>query len=208
MALPLVVTVWLGTSAGSDPAAQLAVIYAVTAIVASIAFAAGEGVYWNTMFEAECALALVAAVATDRASRQLPVALAFLAAPALALVLNASVHWLSPRFWFDPRWSEASTAAADIEFVRSHDGSALCEDLALCYWGGKTTPVDFFNLHERLRREPGRVEPLVQRLNAREFGVAQVEDDDRNLGPQFVDALRRNYRVDHMSQWGTFWVPK
>ena len=207
MALPLVVAAWLATSTGSDRGAQFAVIYAVMAIVASIAFAAGEGVYWNAMFEAECALALVAAVATDRAPRRLPVALAFLAAPALALAVNASVHWLSPRFWFDPRWSEASTAAADIEFVRSH-GSALCEDLALCYWGGKTAPVDFFNLHERLRREPGRVEPLIQRLNAREFGVAQVEDDDRNLGSRFMEALMRNYRVDHMNQWGTFWVPK
>jgi dolichyl-phosphate-mannose-protein mannosyltransferase len=208
MALPLVVAAWLAISAGSDRGAQFAVMYTVTAIVASIASAAGDGVYWNAMFEAECALAIVAAVATDRAARRLPVALAFLAAPALALAVNASIHWLSPRFWFDPRWSEASTAADDIEFVRSHDGGALCEDLALCYWGGKTTPVDFFNLHERLRLEPWRADALVRRLNNREYAVAEVEDDERNLGPQFMEALARNYRIDHKSQWGTFWVPK
>ena len=54
----------------------------------------------------------------------------------------------------------------------------------------------------------GRVDALVRRLDAREFGVAEVQDDDRSLGPRFVDALRRNYRVDHESQWGVFWVPR
>jgi hypothetical protein len=208
MALPLVVAAWLAVSARGDRDVQFAAIYVVTAIVCGIGFAAGEGVYWNTMFDAECALALTAAVGVDRAPRRLAVALSFLVAPALALAMHATIHWTSPRFWFDPRWSEASTAAADIEFVRRHDGAALCEDLALCYWAGKPAAVDFFNMHERLRLEPWRVDPLVRRLNDREYGVAQVEDDDRNLGPRFMEALRRNYRVDHSSQWGTFWVPK
>ena len=208
MALPLVVAVWLAVGARRDRGVQFAAIYVVTAIVCGIGFAAGDGVYWNTMFEAECALALTAAVGVDRAPRPLAAGLAFLVAPALALTMNASIHWLSPRFWFDPRWSELSTAAADVEFVRRHDGAALCEDLALCYWAGKPAPVDFFNMHERLRLEPWRVDPLVRRLNDREYGVAEIEDDDRSLGPQFMNALRRNYRVDHSSQWGTFWVPR
>ena len=208
MILPVVVVAWLVVKVRGDAASRFVVIYSAIAIAIGIALAAGEGVYWNTMFEAECALALTAAVAVDRVRRPVTVAAAFLAAPALALALNATVHWLSPRFWFDPRWSEAATAAADIDFVRRHDGAGLCEDMALCYWGGKPAGVDFFNMHERLRREPWRVDPLIRRLNDREYAVAQVEDDDRNLGPQFMDALRRNYRVDHSSQWGVFWVPK
>ncbi len=208
MVLPLVVVAWLASRAGGDGGVAFAVIYAATAIAAGIGFAAGDGVFWNTMFEAECALALVAAVATDRAPRRVAVALAFLVAPALALALRASIHWLSPRFWFDPRWSEAATAAADIDFVRRHTGPVLCEDMALCYWAGKPNEADFFNLHERLRHEPWRVDSLVRRLNNREFSVADVQDDDRNLGPQFADALKRNYRIDHESQWGVFWVPK
>jgi hypothetical protein len=71
--------------------------------------------------------------------------------------------------------------------------------MALCFWAGKSSEVDLFNTHERLRREPRRVDPRIRRLNDREFGVAQVQDDDRNLGPQFTEALRRNYRVDHES---------
>ncbi len=208
MALPIVVLGWVAARAAEDRAARFVVTYAVAAIAAGLAFATGEGVYWNTMFEAECALALAAAIATDRLSRRFAVSLAFLAAPAIALAMSATIHWLSPRFWFDPRWSEAATAAEDIDFVRRHDGAALCEDLALCYWAGRSTEVDFFNVRQRLRREPWRIKPLVRDLDAHAYAVAEVQDDERNLGVEFMEALRRNYRVDHTSQWGVFWVPK
>ncbi len=208
MILPLTVLAWLAPASRGDSSVRFALIYSVAAVVVGVGFANGDGVYWNTMFDAECALALVAALAVERAPQRVAVAAAFLTAPALALAMTATIHWLSPRFWFDPRWSEASTAAADVEFVRQHQGPALCEDLALCYWAGKSAEVDFFNMHERVRREPWRVAPLVRRVEAREFGVAQVQDDDRSLGQEFMRALRDNYRVDHASQWGVFWVPK
>ena len=102
----------------------------------------------------------------------------------------------------------AVQAASEIDFVRGRPGPALCEDLAVCYWAGKPLEVDYFNVQQRSRREPWRVDALVRRLDAREFAVAEVQDDDRSLGPRFVDALRRNYRVDHESQWGVFWVPR
>jgi hypothetical protein len=208
MLLPLAVAVWLARRSMGESGVRFVLTYAIVSIPVGLLFAGGEGVYWNTMFDADCALALVAALALDRASTRFVVPAAFLAVPALVLALSASIHWLSPRFWFDPRWSEAATAAADIDFVRRHDGPALCEDMSLCYWAGKPAEIDFFNVRQRSRREWWRIEQLIRRLDAHEFGVAEVQEDDRSLGPQFMDALRRNYRVDHESEWGVFWVPK
>ena len=208
MLLPIGAAVWLAASASRDRAVRFVCTYAAASIAVGLMFAVGEGVYWNTMFDADCALALVGAVAVERASRRAAVATAFLAAPAIVILMSATIHWLSPRFWFDPHWSEAATAASEIDFVRGRPGPALCEDLAVCYWAGKPLEVDYFNVQQRSRREPWRVDALVRRLDAREFGVAEVQDDDRSLGPRFVDALRRNYRVDHESQWGVFWVPR
>lgn len=208
MILALAAAAWLAVRFSRDRQAHFVLTYAVVSMVLGVLFACGEGVYWNAMFDADCALALTAAVALERSSRRLVVAAAFLAAPALVIAMSATIHWLSPRFWLDPRWSEAAAARADIEFIRVHDGPALCEDMSLCYWAGKPAAVDFFNTRQRSRREWWRVEALVRRLDAREFAVAEVEDDDRSLGPQFMDALRRNYRVDHTSQWGVFWVAK
>ena len=165
------------------------------------------------MFDADCALALTAALALERwpassGLRRLTIPTAYLAVPALVLAMSATVHWLSPRFLFDPRWSETAAAAQDIEFVRRQPGAALCEDLAICYWAEKPAEVDVFNVRQRSRRESWRVETLARRVEAREFGVAQIEDEGRSLGPRFMEALQRNYRVDHAGQWGTFWVPR
>ena len=208
MILPLAAVVWLARRSPDDRGARFVVICATASVVVGLLFAGGEGVFWNTMFDADCALALAAAIAFDRTSNRVAVAAAFLAVPALVVATSATLHWLSPRFWFDPRWSEAASAAADVDFVRRHAGPALCEDMVLCYWADKPVEVDVFNTRQRARRERWRVDALIRRLDAREFGVAEIEDDDRSLGPQFMDALRRNYRVDHSSQWGVFWVPR
>jgi hypothetical protein len=210
--LPLAVTGWLASHAKRDRAAAFAVIYAVVSIVTGLLFAVGDGVYWNTMFDANCAGALVAAVALERLpaaasmQRRLAVPAAFLAAPAIVLALSATIHWLSPRFWFDPRWSEAAAAGHEIDLMRRQHGPVLCEDLALCYWAGKPVEVDFFNLQQRAKREPWRIDALAGRLEARDFAVAQTEG--RDLGPAFTQALERNYRVDHSNQWGVFWAPR
>ncbi len=215
MLLPLGIVAWLArTSARDRPG--IAIAYAVTAIVTGLLFAGGDGVYWNTMFDADCALAIIAALALNRLTqgssniRRLVVPAAYLAAPALVLAMSATIHWLSPRFWFDPRWSEAAAARGVIAFMRQHDGPAMCEDLSICYWAGKPMEVDFFNLMGRAGREPWRIEALARRIERREFGVASVEAEPhgRDLGPRFREALHRHYRVDHVSQWGVLWVPK
>lgn len=213
MILPLVVTGWLARRFTRDQDAAFGIVYAAVAIVLGAIFAGGEGVYWNSMFDADCALALVAALAIDRfpASsplRRLAIPAAYFAVPALVIAMSATVHWLSPRFWFDPRWSEAAAAAQDIEFVRGRSGPALCEDLSMCYWANKPAGVDVFNVRQRSRREWWRVEALARQVEAREFGVVQLEDEGRGLGPLFMDALQRTYHVDHAGQWGTFWVPR
>jgi hypothetical protein len=214
MVLPLAVAGYIAARSKGNQKITLAVTYLVVSIVLGVLFAGGEGVYWNAMFDADCALALTAALATSQAfaesssATRFVVPLAYLAVPAAVVALSASIHWLSPRFWFDPRWSEASTAGAEIEFVRRSPGPALCDDLAFCYWAGKPVEVDFFNVHERATREAWRVETIARRIDAREFGVAQFNDPQHDLGPRFTTALRQNYRLDHTSQWGDFWVPR
>jgi hypothetical protein len=175
-------------------------------------FAFGDGVYWNTMFDAECAVVLTAALAlehlpaTASRARWLAVPAAYLAAPAAVIALSATIHWLSPRFWFDPRWSEAAAAGNEIEFVRRQPGPVLCEELSICYWAGKPVAVDFFNVQQRAKREAWRLEAIARRLESREFAAAQIEG--RDLGPRFTQALQDGYRLDHKNQWGEFWVLK
>lgn len=194
---------------------DLVLAYAASGVASGVLLLGGDGVYWNALFDAQWALALAAAVAWNRLGRndqlRRAAAVGVCALPlAVALSMHADRHWLSPRFWLDPHWFEASTAAADIDFLRSRPGAVLCENLALCFWGGKTAEVDFFDLQQRVRVDPGRAEPLVRRIEAQEFSALLLDGPvpRRDLGPRTADAIRRLYRIDHFSQWGTFLVPR
>jgi len=200
-----------------DSFVAFAVVYSTMSVLIGLALAGGDGVYWNIMFDAEWALCLTAALAFSRLAppdarhsvrARLAMAAGCLAAAAIALAMSATIHWLSPRFWLDPRWSEADTAAREIEFVRQRPGPALCESLAICYWAGKPVEADFFNLQQRARLEPWRTEALARSIEAQRFGVVLVDVPGRDLGPAVDRALGRRYRADHESQWGRFLVPR
>ena len=217
LVLPLVVLAMLIRRFSSDRHVVFGVLLAaISTIVGMIAFGKA-GMYWNATFDATWGLGLVAALALNRlasaavmtrARLQAAIVVAFLAAPAIAVASSASIHWGSPRFWLDPRWSEVDSSEHEIVFLRAHPGRGLCENLALCYWAGKPAEVDFFNYSERIRNDPRADETLVRLVETRSFAVAQI-DDLHDVGPRFADALKRNYRLDHQAgQWGSFFVPR
>jgi hypothetical protein len=216
MAVPIAGLVILFRHRARDRHAAFAVLLAAVATSIGLLAFGGSGVYWNAMFDAEWALCLTAAIALNRLApagaerRRLRVAMvvAYLAVPLASVALRADIHWGSPRYWLDPRWSEADSAARDIEFLESRPGPALCENLAFCYWAGKPAEVDFFNMQERVRREPSRADELVRQVESRRFSAVQRDTPGRNLGAPFRDALARYYRVDHEEQWGAFLVPR
>jgi hypothetical protein len=208
MILPLAALFLVAWRGRRDPSVQLVTLYAIASIAVGTALSGGEGVYWNAMFDADAAMALTATIAIGWVTPAAAVPVAFLAVPALVIAMSASIHWLSPRFWFDPKWSDKAAVAGDIAFIRGRPGPALCEDLALCYWAGKPVEADIFNVRQRSRYEWWRVETLIRRVQAREFSTAQFEENGRSLGPQFEEAVRANYRIDHSSEFGGFWVPR
>jgi hypothetical protein len=97
----------------------------------------------------------------------------------------------------------------DIEFLRRHQGPALCEELALCFWSGKPVEVDVFNTGLRIQGgwRDGE-DRLVDLVETRHFSVVQTDVPPLSLGPRFAEALRHAYRVDHESPNELFMVPR
>jgi hypothetical protein len=214
--IPVVVLPMLIRQAPGDRQVLFGVVLAASAVLVGVASLYKAGVYWNATFDAVWALSLTAALALDRLPsagrltggrlRAVLVA-AYLIVPAAVIARSASIHWASPRFWLDPRWSEADSSAREIEFLAAHPGPALCENLALCYWAGKPAEVDFFNAGERIGLDPRSADALVRLLDAHRFRVAQI-DGDHDLGPRVAEAITRNYTVDHTGRWGSLLVPR
>lgn len=193
------------------------ILVAAASTLVGLASLYKAGVYWNTMFDAAWGLGLTAALALNRlpsgsrmgeARLRLAIVAGYLVIPLAVVAGSASIHWGSPRFWLDPRWSEVESTKREIEFLSAQPGPALCENLALCYWAGKPAEVDFFNMSERIRRHPESGDELLRLLDRRRFGVAQIDDPRHDLGPRFDEALQRNYGLDHRGRWGSLLVPR
>lgn len=214
---PLAALAVLMRQAARDRQVAFGVVLAVIAVaVAELSFSQ-SGVYWNTAFDAAWALSLTAALAINRLPRvtaahaaRLRAALVAgsLAAAVVVVAGRATYYWGSPRFWLDPRWAEVESTAREVEFIAAHPGPVLCENLALCYWAGKPAEVDFFNLSERILREPGAGDELLRRLDSGGFALAQIDDPTHDLGARFDAAIARTFVLDHKGRWGSLLVPR
>ncbi len=195
-----------------DRHVALCALYALAAVLVGAFFSGGAGVDMNVWFDAAIALALGAALAIDGFERPLHrtlAAFAYTVPLVCGLALAYDGEWLERDFWLHPARDEASAAADDIDFLRAHDGPALCEMLSLCYWAGKRAEADVFNLGQAFATRARSDEALVRLVDARYFRAVEFDSmDDFALGPRVKDAFARNYRVDHEDDEGVFLVPR
>ena len=217
LVIPVAVLAMLIPRVTRDRQVAFGVTLAAVSILVALSSFSQAGIYWNTTFDAAWALSLTAALALSRlppvgrmAAGRVRVAIVAgsLAAPAFVVAGSASIHWGSPRFWLDPRWSEVASTANEVDFIAAHPGPVLCENLALCYWAGKPAEVDFFNLGEWIQRKPRSEEELLRRVESRRFSAAQIDDPTHDLGARFDDAMQRRYVLDHKGRWGSLLVPR
>ena len=192
-----------------DTHVRLCAIYAAVASVIGLAFLGGAGVDPNVLFDADIALALSAALVLDglRGAR----ALAIPAAYAIPLIYTAATNeeWRDPETWTRPYQDEAETAAHDIALISARSGPALCEMQSFCYWAGKPPAVDVFNVGQQFDTGARSDSGLAREVEARRFAVIQFDPDSpESLGERVHEAMNRSYRVDHVDDYGTFYVPR
>lgn len=196
----LAVLSWTAWRCRHDAAMRFVMLYLALALAFGIGFSGGDGVDANIFFDAAIALALGAGIALSRSGRA---AAAWLcAAPLLFFFIR---HADDIAFPFSAE--AAREAAADIAFLRDRPGPALCEDLSLCYWAGKTAPVDVFNLSEAIKSGARSDDDIVRLLTVRHFRSVALTDLDA-LGPRAKAALRMHDRIDHEDDNGIFLTPR
>lgn len=195
-----------------DRAARFCLIYALCSLVIGGFFVLGVGVSFNALFDANIAIALGSAVAVadlgGRGAVLRPLLAAVLAAP---LVIGFA-QLLGPRladrdFWLQPMRREAAVAAADIGYLRSRPGPALCATPSLCYWAGKPEAVDVFNVEEQFRTAARPTGPLLELIDAHSFAVMQLERP-MSFQPPVSTHILAGYRPDRVSANGAFFLPR
>jgi hypothetical protein len=104
---------------------------------------------------------------------------------------------------------EAVAAKEDIAFLHTHNGPALCETLAYCYWAGKAPEVDVFNTGQQFATQSRNDNVLVRMVETHYFSAMQFDTlSPFALGSRVRQAVDRAYRIDHSNDDGVFLVPR
>lgn len=174
-------------------------LYAGLALLLGLVFAMGDGVDANAFFDLGIALSLALGLVVERG--RWPI---LAAASVLPLLIFLGVNFSDNNYFFTRAFAQSS--ADDIAFLESRPGPALCDQLSLCLWAGKSAEVDVFNVGEAIKAGARDAAPLVAMIRRRRFATLQLIDMD-GLGPEVRRAIDRNYRTDHSDDNGTFLVP-
>ena len=168
-------------------------LFGGTALVTGVVQRMGEGVYYNAHFEtviAAClgfglALSPLFEPASMRRRPLAPAALTCLAA--VPLICAWPIHL--PQDWADIRDRSARAAAWQplIARIASTDGPAGCVMISLCWWAGKPSEVDMFNLTQAAE-VAGAAPPAFRAAVARRR-FAIFEDDPTSFTHR--DAINR-----------------
>lgn len=91
-----------------------------------------------------------------------------------------------------------SPQQADVDYIKSTPGGAVCENLALCYWAGKDLSVDLDTLRILVTGKPELEADFIANLERCLYPLIQLEDDwdDEDDGPfteGILTALQTHY---------------
>jgi hypothetical protein len=215
LAAPIAIALVMSRRSSRDAGVRFCTIYAAIAALAGAILSGGDGINANVWFDAIAALSLMSALALtasrrspavrDRAHTRLMLALAV--APLVAAILPSARVWQPANGWFGTRGNR-DAAAADVAFLTQHDGRALCEELALCFWAGKRVEADIFHVREQMLLGLPAAAELARLVDARTFSVIQLNVDGRALGDEFTHALERGYTVARTAAGRRLYVPR
>jgi hypothetical protein len=194
-----------------DRNVALCVVYAAMSVIVGTAFAGGSGVDLNIWFDAAIALSLCCGLVLQRLAGRLGVGVALAySLPLLAgLWLNWDDAWLTRDYWLHPFAEETVSTQADIAFMQSHNGPALCEMLSLCYWAGKREEADVFNLGQAYATHSRSDESLIRLIAVRHYATIEFDSlDNFALSPDVRKALLNAYRIEHIDDNGVFLLPR
>lgn len=216
--LPLAGTVFL-LRQNPSKAVQFGAIYVALSLLLGFWFLGGAGCSGNVVFDVWVALGLCGALAMDQAGGWRPVITAawFISVVGM-LVFHAATHSFKPRYWLQPQAPQVSDTAGDVAFLRKVQGPVLTKEFALTFWAGKPVDLDLRAYEQAVTTGHSDGQAVLRAIAQRRYAVmllgsppnaaeAPVEIR-RDYAAALNAVITANYRVDHTSSNGTFWVPR
>lgn len=193
-----------------SPGTILVGLYVLIAGIWGFFISGGDGVWHNAVFDLVIAVVIASGLFigtfAHRCQERWPsrsithVLVAILCLPIL-LKLPHTIGNLKRALTSLPRSEQL--VAEDVAFIAGRKGPVLCENLALCYWAGKTLEADFFNLGQKLKAGLVSESALIASLENRAFSLIQMDagtGTSFRLPQRINEALSREYVITRSSR--------
>jgi len=188
-----------------DRHAALLLLYAAASFMIGALGVAGAGVNYNAFFDLFLAASLAGAHALTRfsatfgsgggAPRLLTISVTGAAIVFLGLQ-SAPRDVILVRPWVRDTLVEAARVRATVAVLRSKPDPVICENLALCYWAGRTFVVDMFNQSRGVVSGHCDETSFLRRLSAGSYAaIALIKPpaSDRRLTVQSKRAILAHF---------------
>lgn len=176
-----------------NSAAALIFIYSIVALIQGFVLSGGFDVDVNVFFDLAIACSIGLGLLQNaiarffaREPRPLPATITLLVWLGIGLTpaVSASDQALTDAREI-LRSAVVSSQQADVAYIKSTPGGAVCQNLALCYWAGKDLLVDVDTLKLLVTRKPQLEAEFIANLERCLYPLIQLEDDwdDEDEGP-------------------------
>jgi hypothetical protein len=188
--LVAVAVLWSVCYATSSPRNLLAIAFVLAHII-GFAFAGGDGVVENVLFDALVMAVVITAIGIgDLESKLISLRFGNLLLFLALLVPYLGIFALLPRVLFNERQANQLRPVLDtqfrqaVQFLRNRPGPALCEDLLLCYDAGKPPLFDAFYVHSQEKIGRLREADILENIQSSRFSSIEIDiPADQPLAP-------------------------
>jgi hypothetical protein len=198
------------------PVMWLLLLYVLISTAFGIFTSGGEGVDRNAFFDVIIGGSMATALTLHRAATNLKQPRGRLIEISLAGILILPTALALPSIslrtlYFAREVGEIrKEAEKDVDFLKAHDGPAMCESLAVGFWANKKMEVDYFNVGQAMATGHLDSGVLTTRIQREEFSVIQLDTEGGTfrLPKEINEAIAAHYVVIRRSRSaGVFLCP-
>jgi hypothetical protein len=198
----------------------LILLYGLISVPWAVFILGGAGVDQNAVFDVAIALTMAVGILigkmqiawTPPGSTQLKLSGAFVLCLTLTISPVVPTRLFELRETLKTQHISEAIGKEDVSYLLSRQGPAMCENLALCYWAGKTFEVDYFLTGQKVHTGVIDERGLTKLMEARHFAIVQFDNPNgtnSRLPDSVIASVHENYALDRTSEIaGSFFVPR
>ena len=221
--IPLVISLVWSIWQLRDKKFRIISLYFFASLLVGIAFKGGAGVSYNSYFDNFLAMSIIMGLSLDlawQAASSLGKGNAWRLVPPLMIYSSVIYTFvLSPYVNVPKHLSQLPERErkfeAEVSFLASRPGPAICESLLLCYYSGKPYLFDPFNGTMLVKFKKLNAQEIVQQIAEKRFGtiqtdhpVMEIKRPDQRFPDEILNAIDHYYEISQRDPECVIYVPR